>query len=89
VPISCLKIITNALAKKKKFVSPFSFTVKIIRIRCVQKKSKNSNHLKKRISFLNFFLVKITQKLSQIILIGRLMGQREPQQMEGVDCFKS
>jgi hypothetical protein len=56
---------------------------------CAKKLKKNSNHLKKRISFLNFFLVKITQKLSQIILIGRLMGQREPQQMEGVDCFKS
>lgn len=89
MPISCLKIITNALAKKK-FVSPFSFYGENHKDQvCAKKLKKNSNHLKKRISFLNFFLVKITQKLSQIISIGRLMGQREPQQMEGVDCFKS
>jgi hypothetical protein len=63
VPISCLKIITNALAKKKKFVSPFSFTVKIIRIRCVQINSKNSNHLKKRNFIFKFFLGQNNSKI--------------------------
>jgi hypothetical protein len=56
---------------------------------CAKKLKKLKSFEKKNFILKFFFWVKITQKLSQIILIGRLMGQREPQQMEGVDCFKS